>query len=55
MTALDDTAPSKENIPKRRTRLVRIAKIVVVNAAVITFFVFATLKFIRNSKTFEDA
>lgn len=49
MTVYDISEPATELTPSRRSKVRTIGQVVVVNAAVITFFVFATLKYINRS------
>lgn len=51
MTDYNTSEPVPEITMTRRSNIRRIAKIVIVNAAVATFFVFATLKYIERSMT----
>lgn len=52
MTNFDAIEPATEFIQTRNSKLKKLFWVVVVNAAVITYFVFATLKYIDNRKIY---
>lgn len=51
MTEYSGVEPARESDDRKRNSVaVKILKIVLINAAVVTYFVFATLKYIRRSE-----
>lgn len=54
MTNFDAIEPATSVTPPERSKLYKFLRIVIINAAVVTYFVFATLKYIDRRKISND-
>lgn len=54
MTDFDAIEPASQATPPKGSKLFKLLRIVIINAAVATYFVFATLKYIDRRKIYRD-